>query len=73
MEQHGYRLEDEPAYNRCALWVTMEMIMSDSSDTLMKYIGENEMFGAVHDLAVDKLADMDGRFNVRCYFGLCQH
>ena len=34
MEQNGYPLEEEPYYNRCALWVTMNMIMSDSSATM---------------------------------------
>ena len=39
MEQSGYPLEKEPCYNRCALWVTMNMIMSDSSSTLSKCSG----------------------------------
>ena len=68
MEQHGYELEDEPCYNKCALWATMNMIMSDSSDTLGRYVGEDELFNAVHDLAIDKLCDEDKRFSVREYF-----
>ena len=70
MAQHGYELEEEPAYNRCALWVVMNMIMSDSAQTLGKYVEDSDMFRVVHDLAVDKLTDEDSRFNVRTYFGL---
>ena len=70
MEQHGYDLDDEPCYNRCALWVTMNMIMSDSSETLSKYISSDKMFEAVYNLALDKLEDEDEKFNIRTYFGL---
>lgn len=70
MEQHGYDLEDEPCYNRCALWVTMNMIMSDSSETLSKYIPGDKMFEVVYNLALDKLEDEDEKFNIRTYFGL---
>lgn len=70
MAQHGYELEQEPCYNSCALWVTMSMIMSDSSATLTKYVSGDNLFKAVHDLAVDKLKDKDGVFNIRTYFGL---
>jgi len=70
MQQHGFHMEEEPYYNRCALYVTMNMIMSDSGKTLSKYIDGNEMFKVVYDLAVDKLKDKDNHFNVREYFGL---
>lgn len=70
MEQHGYELEHEPCYNSCALWVTMNMIMSDSSGTLEKYVSNADMFKVVHDLAVDKLCDKDGVFSIRGYFGI---
>ena len=70
MEKHGYDLEHEPCYNRCALWTTMNMIMSDSSETLAKYIDGDKLFDAVYALAVDKLRDKDGKFKIREYFGL---
>ena len=70
MEQHGYALEKEPYYNRCALWVAMNMIMSDSSETLAKYVGGDKLFAAVHDLAVDKLCDEDANFMIRLYFNV---
>lgn len=70
MEQYGYPLGKEPCYNKCALYVTMNMIMSDSSETLSKYVDSNKMFDAVYELAVDKLTDKDNVFNIRKYFGL---
>ena len=68
MQQFEYPLEKEPYFNRCALWVTMNMIMSDSSETLGKYVDSRNLFKIVHDLAVDKLEDKDGKFNIRTYF-----
>lgn len=70
MEQHGYELEEEPYYNCCALWVTMNMIMSDSSETIGKYVDGDDLFNLVYDLALDKLCDRDNRFSVRKYFDL---
>ena len=70
MTQHDFELEHAPCYNSCALWATMNMIMSDSSDTLSKYVDDANLFKAVHDLAVDKLKDKDGVFNIRSYFGV---
>lgn len=68
MEQNGYEMEEWPYYNRCALYTAMNMIMSDSSVTLTKYVGSENLFNAVHDLAVDKLKDKDGVFHIRKYF-----
>ena len=68
MGQNGYPLEMQPYYNSCALWVTMNMLMSDSSETLSKYVDNGKLFKLVHDLAVDKLTDKDGVFNIRSYF-----
>ena len=70
MQQHGYELEHEPCYNRCALWVKMNMIMSDSSETIGKYVATDDIFKLVHDLAVDKLTDKDSVFDIRHYFDL---
>lgn len=68
MEKQGYSLEKEPYYNSCALWVTMNMIMSDSSVTLSKYVDNSNLFKLVYGLAVDKLTDADGKFCIRKYF-----
>ena len=70
MEQNGYPLENEPCYNQCALWVTMNMIMSDSSQTITKYVENGKLFSMVHDLAIDKLTDKDEAFSVRKYFNV---
>ena len=70
MQQHGYETEEEPCYNKCALFVTMSMIMSDSSETLKKYVADDKLFDAVYELAVDKLTDPDGNFAIRKYFSL---
>lgn len=70
MDQHGFALEDEPYYNRCALYVTMSMIYSDSADTLKRYANGNDLLEVIHALALDKLKDRDGVFSVRSYFGL---
>ena len=70
MEQYGYELEKEPYYNRCALYTTMNMIMSDSSKTIEKYVGANNLFSFVYEMAVDKLTDHDGNFDIRDYFEL---
>ena len=66
----GYEMEKWPCYNKWALFATMNMIMSDSSHTLTKYVDNEHLFKFVHDLAVDKLTDQDEKFNVRVYFGL---
>lgn len=70
MEQHGFELEEEPYYNKYALYTTMEMVMSDSGETLKKYVDEAELFKVVYDLAVDKLKDRDKVFSIRKYFNL---
>ena len=70
MMMHQYPTEDEPYYNSCALWVAMNMKMSDSSNTLKKYVDDNTLFELVHSLAIDSLKDKDGVFNIRKYFGL---
>lgn len=70
MSQYGYPTEDAPSYNSCALWVTMNMIMSDSGQTLGKYIDSGKMFKLTYELAIDKLTDKDDVFRIRKYFGL---
>jgi hypothetical protein len=70
MEKHGFDLEKDPCYNSCALWVAMDMIMSDSGDTIKKYVEEQNLFEFVYHLAVDKLTDKDGVFSIRHYFSV---
>ena len=70
-------LEDEPYYNTCALWTTMNMVYSDSSESIADIIGKplaeipaEQMVKAVYTLAVDKLTDEDGMFKIRKYFDI---
>lgn len=68
MQNEGFEKEEWPYYNRCALYTTMNMLMSDSSESIRRFIDEEELFSFVHALAVDKLKDKDGRFAIRDYF-----
>lgn len=70
MDNHSYVLEEEPYYNRCAMYVTMSMIYSDSYETLKHYTNGSDMFEVIHALAIDKLKDKDGVYSVRGYFGV---
>lgn len=68
MEQHGYKMEEEPYYNRSALYTTMCMIYSDDIETLKKYLNGVDMFEVLYSLALNKLKDKDKVYNVREYF-----
>ena len=77
LDGQGIILEEEPYYNSCALWTTMNMVYSDSAPTIAAIIGKplpdipaEQMVKAVHALALDKLKDADHQFNIRSYFGL---
>lgn len=77
LDKMGIVTSEEPYYNSCALWTTMNMIHSDSAPTIAAIIGKplaeipsEQMVKAVHALAIDKLKDADHRFHIRSYFGL---
>jgi hypothetical protein len=77
MDSFGIPTEESPYYNSCALWVVMNMVYSDSAQTIAKLmeaslaeIPQQQLVKAVHAFALDKLKDTDGVFNVRKYFGL---
>lgn len=53
-----------------ALYVTMCMIMSDSKQTIEKYVNGSDIYKLVYDLAIDKLTDKDKMFSIRGYFKL---
>ncbi len=66
---------EEPCYNKWAMYVAMNMVYSDSSNTIAKITGhtladmpKEKMLEAVHLLALDKLKDSDGMFDIRVYF-----
>ena len=69
------RTEDSPNYNEWSLYAVMNMVYSDSAKSIAAIAGkpleempEDEMFLDVHMLALDKLEDKDGMFDVREYF-----
>lgn len=69
------RMEDEPDYNKCALFITMCKIDSDSRKSICDIMGvdgvkptDERYFKAVHMLALDELDDEDGVFSIREYF-----
>ena len=73
----GYATDDPPYFNNYALATTMCMILSDSGQTLQRIIGSpshpatnEELLASVYQLAIDKLKDKDGKFNIRKYFDL---
>lgn len=77
LDKMGIVTSEEPYYNSCALWTTMNMIYSDSAQSIADIIGKplaeipaEQMVKAVHSLAIDKLKDADHRFHIRSYFGL---
>ena len=68
---------EEPFYNKYALYVTMCMISSDSYGTIVSMfksnnieLTENKLFDFIYSLALDKLKDVDKKFNIRSYFNL---
>lgn len=69
IQQHEFLLEVPENYNQCALYTTMCMIYSDSGQTLEKLISDQKkLFELIYHLALDKLNDKDGKFNIRKYF-----
>lgn len=74
-EDYDTRIEDTPYYNKWALYVAMNMIYSDSVCSIAKIAGKTlpempkeELWNAIYMLALDKLKDKDGIFDIRSYF-----
>lgn len=77
MDDVDYEYSEKDLYNGYALFVTMNMVYSDSAKSIclvagkpIEEIPEEEMFGFVYLFALDKLKDEDGRFCIRRYFQL---
>ena len=69
MVQHEFATQVEEKYNECALYITMCMILSDSGSTLSALVpDQKKLFELIYHLALDKLNDKDGKFNIRKYF-----
>lgn len=76
MESFGLPLEEQPAYNRCALWVEMNKIYSDFGENIAELIGktlvptDKDIIAACYKMALKNLKDKDGVYNIRKYFGV---
>ena len=77
MERFNLPLEEEPYYNKWALYLTMCMKVSDSKASMARLMGKlpteltaDELATGAHILAMDVLKDKDGVFDLRRYFGL---
>lgn len=77
MDDADYEYSEKGLYNPYALFVVMNMVYSDSVNSIclvagkaLKDIPEDEMFGYIYLFALDKLKDEDGMFSVRHYFHL---
>jgi hypothetical protein len=77
LKSAGYATDEPPYFNNNALATTMCMILSDSGETLKNELGSDirpakadEILRLVYKLAIDKLKDKDGKFNIRKYFDL---
>lgn len=74
LTQMNLRTEEPPYYNRWALLTTMLMIQSDSGETLSRLMNTGKsserMVNIIYQLALDRLKDLDGKFNIRKYFDL---
>ena len=76
VESFGLPLEEQPAYNRCALWVEMNKIYSDFGDNIAEMLGkplaptDKDIISACYKLALKNLKDKDGVYNIRKYFGV---
>jgi len=76
MESFGLPLEEQPAYNRCALWVEMNKMYSDFGDEIAALIDkplmptDQDIITACYKMALKTLCDKDVIYNIRSYFGL---
>jgi len=71
--------DEDGVFNCYALWLVCSMIYSDDAATLALFtfsrnradeVDDREMLPLIHALALNKLKDKDGKFDVRKYFCL---
>lgn len=77
MDSLGLMKEEEPYYNRCALWTEMNKQYSDHGESVASLLGQplaqipaEVIVPAMHKMALDLLKDRDGVYNIREYFHL---
>ena len=73
----GLPLEEEPCYNRFALWCEMNKQYSDQGETVAELLGvpltqipADKIVPAMYKMALNLLKDKDEVYNIRSYFGL---
>ena len=77
MNSLGLETEREYVFNEYALWAWMNAVYSDQADVLSQYAFEKplsevsveKLVTLIHAMAVSNLTDLDGKFNIRIYFG----
>lgn len=70
LKTRGVEPECAPYYNKCALWVTMNMLYSDHARSVMKYLHEEDIANFFYETAVEKLKDPDRTRFIREYFNV---
>lgn len=76
MDSLGLPIEQQPCFNRCALYVEMNKMYSDFGDEIAALLGkplvatDKDIITACYKMAMKTLKDKDGIYNIRAYFGL---
>ena len=76
MSDFGLPLEEQPCYNRCALFVEMSKMYSDFGDEIAALLNkplaptDKDIIAACYKMAMKTLKDKDGVYDIRRYFGL---
>lgn len=76
MQSFGLPLEEQPAYNRCALYVEMSKMYSDFGEEIAALLGkplsptDKDIIAACYKMALKTLKDEDGVYDIRRYFSL---
>jgi len=76
MESFGLPLEEQPCYNRCALFVEMSKMYSDFGDNIAEMLGkplvptDKDIIAACYKMALKTLKDKDGIYDIRKYFNV---
>ena len=76
MESLGLPPEEQPDYNRCALWTEMNKMYSDFGETVAGLLGrtpdpgDGDIIAAAYKMALNTLKDRDGVYDIRRYFRL---
>lgn len=76
MQDLGLEYKRDKVFNCYALWTTMCMVYSDDGKTIASLMGIDyssaasnpEFIKAVHQFAMNKMLDVDGKFDLRHYF-----